>query len=171
MGGYIAIEILRQSPSRVSKIALLDTNARADTAEQSEKRRALMDLAKRGGFGKVTEMLLPALVNRARSYDPQVVGIVRTMARNIGATAFLDQEEAIIHRPDCRPWLGEVKCPALVLCGKQDSLTPPSLHVEMANAIPTAHLVVIEDCGHLSTIEQPEEVNSAMRAWINRDHD
>jgi pimeloyl-ACP methyl ester carboxylesterase len=166
MGGYIALEVLKQAPQRVKKIALLDTNARSDTPEQSEKRRALMAVAQGGGFGKVTEMLLPALVNRARSYDPQVVGVVRTMARNIGVTSFQEQEEAIIHRPDRRPWLKEIRCPTLILCGKQDTLTPPVLHEEMASAIKNAKLVIIEDCGHLSTIEQPEEVNSAMRSWL-----
>ena len=166
MGGYIAMEVMRQAPHRVRKLALLDTNARADTPEQTARRLALMDLAKTGKFTDVPSTLLPALINRARSYDPQIVGTVFTMARNVGADAFLMQEAAIIGRADSRPSLGAIQCPCLVLCGRQDAMTPPSLHEEIAARIPRATLTVVEDCGHLSTIEQPEEVNLAMRRWI-----
>lgn len=166
MGGYVALEIMRQAPARVLKLALLDTSARMDTPEQSERRRALIDLAQHGRFAEVTQVLLPALVNRARSYDPQIVGTIRAMARNVGKEAFYRQESAIIRRIDSRTHLAAIRCPTLVLCGHQDAITTPLLHQELASGIDGAKLVVIEDCGHLSTIEQPEEVNVALRAWL-----
>ena len=166
MGGYVALEVMRQAPDRVLRLALLDTNARADTSDQSDRRRALIDLARSGQFAAVTQALIPVLVNRARSYDPQIVGTIRTMARNVGIEAFYRQESAIIRRIDSLPHLGAIRCPALVLCGRQDVITPPALHQEIAHGISGAKLAIIEDCGHLSTIEQPEEVNAALRAWL-----
>ena len=166
MGGYVALEVMRQAPERVLKLALLDTNARADTQEQTQRRHQLIELARSGRFPEVSKMLLPALVNRARSYDPQLVGTVLAMARNVGEDAFYQQEAAIIGRVDSRPHLAAIKCPVLALCGRQDAMTPVALHQEIIDAIPGARLVVVEDCGHLSTIEQPEEVNLALRCWL-----
>ena len=166
MGGYVALEIMRQAPARVRKLALLDTNARADTPLQTERRRDLVSLAQRGKFDEIIKILLPGLVNRARSYDPQILGTIRTMARNVGLDAFYRQETAIIHRIDSRPFLRDITCQTLILCGRQDAMTPPDLHEEIARGIPVATQVVIENCGHLSTIEQPEEVSLALRHWL-----
>ncbi len=168
MGGYVALEIMRQAPARVLRLALLDTSARADTPEQIERRRILIDLARRGRFAEVTKELLSALVNRARSFDPEIVATISAMARNVGKEAFYRQESAIIRRVDSLPHLEAIRCPTLVLCGHQDAITPPALHQELASRISGAKLVVIEDCGHLSTIEQPEEINVALRAWLMR---
>lgn len=166
MGGYVALEVMRQAPGRILRLALLDTSARMDTPEQTKRRHALIDLAQGGRFAEVATELIPALVNRARSYDPQIVGTIRAMARNVGKDTFYRQESAIIGRIDSRPHLAAIQCPTLVLCGHQDAITPPAMHQELAGGIEGAKLVVIEDCGHLSTIEQPEEVNAALRAWL-----
>lgn len=166
MGGYVALEILRQAPARVLKLALLNTNARADTPEQTDRRRALIDLARSGKFAQVIEALLPFLVTRARSHDPRMTGIIGTMARNVGEAAFYRQEAAIMGRVDSRAHLGAIQCATLLMCGRQDALTPPELHQEIADGIKGAILTIIEDCGHLSTIEQPEKVNAALRAWL-----
>ena len=88
------------------------------------------------------------------------------MARNIGEEAFYRQEAAIIQRIDSRPHLAAIQCATLLVCGRQDALTAPNLHQEIANEINGATLSIIEDCGHLSTLEQPEEVNLALRAWL-----
>ena len=167
MGGYVALEIMRQAPSRVLNLALLDTSARADTPEQTRRRHALVGLARGGKFTEVVKLLLPALVNRARSYDPEIVGTVWAMARNVGEQAFYRQESAIIGRIDSRPHLGAIDCPTLLICGRQDAITPPELHEELASGIKDAKLNIIEDCGHLSTMEQPEEVSAALRSWLN----
>ncbi len=166
MGGYVALEILRQSPGRVTRLALLDTSARQDTPEQTERRLAFLDLAERGRFMSVTDMLLPKLVHRFRHSDPGLVATVRTMARNIGKEVFARQQHAIMSRADSRPLLPSIACPTLVSCGRQDALTPLEHHEEMAAAIPNSRLEVFEFCGHLSTLEQPEEVNRAMREWL-----
>lgn len=165
MGGYVALELLRQAPQRVSGLALLDTSARPDTAEATAARRAAMALAETD-FAAVIEGLLPRLILPARLNDAALTGLVRDMARQVGPAAFQRQQNAIIGRPDSRPHLPAIACPTLVLCGRLDQLTPVPLHEEMAAAIPGAQLLVLEECAHLSTLEQPPRVAAALQAWL-----
>jgi len=167
MGGYVALEIVRQAAQRVDRLALLDTSARADTPEQLEKRQGLIALARRGRFIGVTQALLPLLLHRARLGDDKLVSTVKKMAINIGQEAFIRQELAIMSRADSLPLLPAITCPTLILCGRQDALTPPERHEEMARALPAAHLRVIEECGHLSTLERPAEVSAALQRWLS----
>jgi pimeloyl-ACP methyl ester carboxylesterase len=166
MGGYVAQEILREAPARVRRVALLDTSARADSEEQIARRHALIALAKTGKFKGVTPRLLPLLIHPARLDDRRLTGIVMAMAERVGQAAFLRQQQAILGRPDGRADLARVACPALVLCGRNDALTPPALSEELARAIPGARLVVVEECGHLSSLEQPDAVDRAFEDWL-----
>lgn len=167
MGGYVALEIVRQAPTRVSHLAVLDTSARADTPEQLARREGLISLANRGRFMGVTQALLPLLLHRSRLGDVELVSTVKQMAANIGKDAFIRQERAIMSRVDSVPLLPAIGCPALVLCGRQDALTPLERHEEMARAIPGASLHVVDDCGHLSTLERPAEVSEALKRWLS----
>ena len=167
MGGYVAQEIVRQAPRRVERLALLDTRARPDEPEETQRRHALMELAQQeGGFAPVTNRLLPLLVHPARVQDEPLVHTIREMAERVGLPAYLRQQRAIMGRPDFRPLLPAIRCPTLVLCGRQDALTPLAFHQEIVAAVPGAELVVLEACGHLSTLERPVEVNAALRAWL-----
>jgi pimeloyl-ACP methyl ester carboxylesterase len=166
MGGYVALEILRQAAHRVDRLALLDTSARADTQEQREKREGLIAMAERGRFIGVAQALLPLFLHSERLADEKLVATVKEMARNTGKEAFIRQERAIMSRADSLPLLPSLGCTTLVLCGAQDALTPPERHREMARAIPGARLCVVEDCGHLSTLERPAEVSEALRRWL-----
>ncbi|WP_225766863.1 alpha/beta fold hydrolase [Inquilinus sp. Marseille-Q2685] len=168
MGGYVALEIMRRAQERVAGLALIDTSARPDTEEQSRRRRALIALARTGKFKGVTPRLLPLLLHPSRLEDPVLTGRVMAMAARIGRDAFLRQQTAILGRPDSRPDLSRIGCPAVVVCGRQDELTPLPVSEEMAGLIPGADLVVVEDSGHLSTMEQPEAVNAALAAWLGR---
>lgn len=168
MGGYLSLEIMRQAPQRVRSLALLDTSARADTPEQGERRAELVKAAQQGHLGSVIDALTPLLIARFRGCDVGLTATIRAMGLNTGAEAFVRQERAILSRIDSRPHLAAIRCPTLVLCGKQDLLTPRDRHEEMAGAIPGAELAVVDDCGHLSTLEQPEEVNKALVAWLAR---
>ncbi len=166
MGGYVALEILRTAPARVARLALLDTSARPDTLEQTDARRKLMKLAQDGRFDEVPRKLLPMLIHPDRLDDAELTSEVLDMAESVGPEAFVSQEEAIIERPDSREGLKNIACPTLVLCGREDAVTPLRLHEEMASLIPNARLRVIEGCGHLSTLERPEEVSAALRDWL-----
>ncbi len=166
MGGYVSLEIMRQAPGRVEALALLDTSARPDTPEQTEARLALIELARGGRFDEVWQRLLPKVVHPDRAGEPGLRSAIREMAHAVGPEGFERQERAIIGRPDSRPDLPAISCPTLVLCGRDDALTPPRLHEELADGIPRAHLHQIDHCGHLSTLERPEAVTRAMRAWL-----
>jgi len=166
MGGYVALEIMRQAPQRVLRLALLDTSARPDTPEQLKRRRGLLALARRGRFQGVTPRLLPLLVHPDRLEEPELTGIIMAMAERIGRDAFLRQQTAIMGRPDSRPGLGRISCPTLVVCGRQDALTPLDRAEELSASILGARLRVIEHCGHLSSLEQPDAVNDALAEWL-----
>lgn len=166
MGGYVAFEILRQAPERVSRAALLDTSARPDTPERTADRRRLIDIARAEGVRKIQKLLLPRLIHPDRVGEADLVERVLAMADWTGLDAFLRQQEAIISRPDSRPALAAIRCPTLVLTGAQDLQTPPDLAREIADGIPGARLAIVPDCGHLSTMERPHAVEAALAAWL-----
>jgi pimeloyl-ACP methyl ester carboxylesterase len=166
MGGYTALELLRQAPNRIAKVALLDTAARADTPEQSARRDKLIGLAQAGKFAEVNDTLWPVLVHKDRQSDTALRAVVDAMAADTGPEAFVRQQTALKARADYRGGLADVRCPALVLVGEGDVLTPPDRSQEIAAGIPGAKLVTIPDCGHLSTLERPQAVNAALTAWM-----
>ncbi len=167
MGGYVAQEIMRQAPERVRSLALLDTRSRPDDEEETQRRRLLMKLAlSQEGFTPVTTRMLPLLIHPDRVTEQPLVKIIREMAEGVGVAAYLRQQTAIIARPDFRPSLAQIGCPTLLVCGRQDVLTPLEFHHEMAAIIPNARLEIIEHCGHLSTLERPDEVNALLHEWL-----
>lgn len=165
MGGYLAFEILRRAPERVGRLCLIDTSARPDTEEQTARRRGLMELARKGQFRGVTPRLLPLFLHPDRLGEAALTGAVMAMAERVGADAFLRQQAAIMARPDSRPGLAAIAAPTLVIVGREDALTPPDLAKEIADGIPGARLAVIEECGHLATMERPQAVTVLMRLW------
>ena len=167
MGGYIAFEILRQAPERIVRLALLDTSARADAAEQTAVRRAQMTLASQGRLTEVVEQQFPRLVHRARRSDAALREVFDLMAGEVGAAAFIRQQTAILGRSDSRPMLGSIRCPTLVLVGDGDELTPPERAAEIAAGIDGARLVTVPHSGHLSALEQPQEVTRALLEWLH----
>jgi len=166
MGGYVALEILRQAPERVIGLALLDTNDRPDSPQAIELRNSLIALSKTD-FKAVIDSLIPRLVHPSRLGDKSVVDVITKMSQSVGPDAFVRQQTAIMNRIDSRPFLHAIRCPTLVLCGREDALTPLELHQEMAAAIPHSSLVVIEHCGHMSALEQPQQVTAALQAWLS----
>lgn len=166
MGGYIAFEIMRRAPQRVAKLALMDTGARPETAEQTARREAPMALARAGNLIRVADNSFVFFVHPDRHTDVALRDAVRAMAEDVGAPAYLRQQQAIMARPDSRPGLSAIACPTLILVGAQDRGTPPELAQEIAAGIADLRLVVVPDCGHLSTIERPEAVTEALVEWM-----
>jgi pimeloyl-ACP methyl ester carboxylesterase len=162
MGGYVAFEIMRQAPDRVIRLALLDTTARPDGAEQTRRRRDQIQLARAGQFEDVVDVLFQAWVRPSRQDDAALRQVVRQMAGETGPAAFARQQTAIMNRPDSVPDLAAIGCPTLVLVGEEDRVTPPEHAKEIAGGVPGARLVVLPDCGHLSTLEQPAAVTQAL---------
>ncbi|MBV8784632.1 MAG: alpha/beta fold hydrolase, partial [Gammaproteobacteria bacterium] len=161
-----AFEVLRQAPERVARLALLDTQARPDTAEAGAARRSQMALAQREGLRPVVEALLPRLLHPSRQQDPRLRALLHDMAAQVGVAGYLNQQNANLTRPDSRPTLAQIRCPTLVLVGEQDVLTPPACAQEMAAGIPGARLVQLPECGHMSALEQPAAVTEALVAWL-----
>ena len=168
MGGYVALEIMRQAPGRVERLALLDTSARPDSPEASQDRERLIALAEAGRFRDIHSKLWPRLVHLDHQADPTLQDVVFGMMQETGAEAYIRQQRAIMSRADSRPFLPGIEIPTLVLVGEGDAITPPEVAREMAEMIEWASLVVIPESGHLSTLEQPERVNHALRLWLEQ---
>ena len=173
MGGYVALEIMRRAPERVARLApqgappeILNTSARPDAAEQSARREDLIRLSELGTFKGVTPRLLPLLLHEEALDNTLIVGAVMAMAEDVGQEGFARQQRAILTRPDSRPGLSSIACPTLVIGGDADQLTPPEVLREIADAIPGAALTILESCGHLSSMEQPDLVTEAMAGWL-----
>jgi len=166
-GGYIAFEMMRQAAERIEKLALLDTSARPDTPEQTAARYAFIEMAETGRLSEVVDTLAPRFVHANRCSEEMLMTTIKTMAAETGVEAFVQQQKVIISRPDSRLLLPSIRCPSLVLVGDGDEMTPPDLAREIAGGIPDARLQVVPDCGHLSTLDRPEAVNSALVEWLS----
>ncbi|MBP7252396.1 MAG: alpha/beta fold hydrolase [Alphaproteobacteria bacterium] len=166
MGGYVAMEIMRQAPERVTRLALFDTSARPDTPEQREKRQGLIRLSQTGKFKGVTPRLLPMLIHPSNLENHAITETVLGMAARIGQEGFERQQTAILGRIDSRPSLPAIRCPTLVVVGAEDQLTPPEIAHETAGLIPQAQVTIIPHCGHLPPLEQPERTTELLRHWL-----
>ncbi|MGI9424089.1 MAG: alpha/beta fold hydrolase [Hyphomicrobiaceae bacterium] len=166
LGGYVAYEILRQAPERVTRLALLGANARADRPDQIKLRELLIGLAQMLGPRNVQAAALPMLIDKSRLRDRALVDRVLNMADVVGRDAFIRQQRAIIARPDNRAFLAEIACPTTIIVGDADLLTPLKVAEELHEGIRGSSLHVIPDCGHLSTMEQPDPVNAVLREWL-----
>ncbi|WP_439814648.1 alpha/beta fold hydrolase [Zavarzinia sp. CC-PAN008] len=165
MGGYVALEIMRQAPERVERLALFDTSAGPDDPARQAKRRAAIASLKSGRFAGVTDRLLPYLID-VGNVPPEVGAALKAMARRVGGAAFVRQQEAILARADSRPILGTIRVPTLVVVGANDQLTPVAEAEEIHRGIAGSRLHVLPDCGHLPAMERPEETTALLREWL-----
>jgi pimeloyl-ACP methyl ester carboxylesterase len=168
MGGYVAFEIMRRARQKVDRLALIDTQARPDSAESKARRRGLLEQTKIGRFHGVQRSLLPQLVHSRNVDNAAITQPIFDMAREIGADGFVREQTAIIARPDSRPLLVDIDVPTVVVAGRQDQVTPLQRSEEMAADIATSRLVVLEECGHMSPLEKPAEVTAALRRWLTQ---
>ena len=166
LGGYVAFEVMRQAPERVTRLALLDTRASPDTEQDAEIRRMTLKFAERGHFDEVHSLLWHRLVDVGRVHDGALEALVRAMHDTTGPETFIRQQKAVLARPDYQPGLAAIACPTLVLVGEGDVVTPPFMSEDIADAISGARLVRVADCGHLSTLERPDAVNAALADWL-----
>jgi pimeloyl-ACP methyl ester carboxylesterase len=168
MGGYLAFEVMRRAPERVSRLALMDTSAKPPTRETNAPREQMIALAEKGAFDNVVTLLWQKLVAEERLADETLRLQVRAMALETGAEAFIRQQRAIMRRPDSRPVLRTIAVPALVVVGAEDAITPPEEAREIAAGIGAAtRYLEIPGCGHLATLEAPEIVTAALRDWLS----
>ena len=144
MGGYVALEMLRQAPERVTRLALLDTSARADTPQKAEWRRAAIAKCESGEFSAVIDGMLPILLHPDRQNGP-LPQFVRAMAGRIGGEIFVRRR---------------------AICGRQDAMSTIEEHEEIATLSSRGRFSLIEDCGHMTLIEQPQATTALLRDWL-----
>lgn len=156
MGGILAFEIWRQAPERVTHVALLDTNPHPDTPSKKALRFEQIAAAASGKLEQLAiESLKPLYLAEKNRNDEKILETILDMALKLGPEVFERQSLAVMNRPDSVPTLAGISCPSSVICGREDAICPVRFHELMAQEIPDANLVVIDDCGHLSSMEAP----------------
>jgi pimeloyl-ACP methyl ester carboxylesterase len=171
MGGRVALEVYRAAPKRVSGIALLDTGysalPRGRAGEQEVAgRMALLETARRDGMRVMAKEWVQGMVHSARLSEKALVDPILDMFDSKTPEIYAAQIRALINRPDARSVLNSIRCPTLVLCGREDSWAPVQRHLEMSAAIAGSTFAEIGDCGHMCTMERPEAVSNAMKKWF-----
>ncbi len=168
LGGMLAVEIMQIAAGRVTKLALLDTSMRSQNETEQAVRRARIRLAQEGHFELVLGLQMSRFIPPYRLPDKKLIDEVMTMCGETGMEIYKRQEEMAAVRADRRPDLPRIRCPTIVVCGRDDAATPLFLSEEIAAGIAGSELIVIENCGHLSTMEKPEEINAILRRWLSR---
>ena len=166
MGGRVALEIVRRAPERVARLAVLDTGTHPKRPGEAEKRQVLVDLARREGMEALARQWLPPMVHPDRLNDAPMMRALTEMVCRATPEIFERQVRALLGRPDFGPLLPTIKYPTLVACGRQDAWSPLDQHEAIAAAIPSATLAVIEDSGHMTTVEAPAAVTGFLQAWL-----
>lgn len=168
MGGMVAMEAARQAPDRVRGLALLGTNPRPEDDEMRRVRQNAIDLFAQGRVAEVIEPNAGLAFHPEHARDAALVGRYLEFVLRAGAEQLIRQNRAVIARPDARVHLPQLRCPVLVMCGEDDQLTPPELSREIASLVPGAELVLLPQCGHMLSMEQPQAVNEQLRRWLRR---
>lgn len=168
MGGYVATEVLRQAPQRVTRLALLDTSSRLDTPAKVEERRRTIADCEAGRFDAVLADFVPRLLHPDRLREP-LAARVTAMGQRVGPATFARRHRAMLTRSAPRDVLEAFTGPVCVIAGRSDQLTPLEEHQELAAWAPHGHLSIIEDCGHMSPLEHPQTTTEILRDWLTHD--
>lgn len=166
MGGILAMEMMRQAPSRVTRLALLDTNPLAETEVGKVRRIRQIAGAKRGGMDAIIADEMKPLYLSDSAKTESILALCMTMARDLGSSVFIDQSRALLERIDQCDTLRAISVPCLILCGADDKLCPVEKHQMMAELISGARLRIIDKAGHLPPLEAPHLVTEALTDWL-----
>jgi pimeloyl-ACP methyl ester carboxylesterase len=170
MGGRVALEVVRRAPERVHHLALLDTGTHplaggVAGAKEKAGRKILLEIASQQGMRAMATQWARPMIHPSRHGTPMFEAVVSMLERS-SAEQFAAQINALLTRPDAGPVLPSIACPTLALTGREDLWSPPEQHEVMAAAIQGARLCIVEQCGHMSTLEQPKGVNAAFEKWL-----
>jgi pimeloyl-ACP methyl ester carboxylesterase len=168
MGGIVAMELLRRAPDRITRIALMDTNPLAETPPVAAAREPQIVGVRTGRLEQVMRDEMKPHYLAPGPHRAEVLDLVMDMALTLGADTFVRQSRALQRRRDQQGTLRKCKVPTLVLCGAHDALCPVKRHTFMAELIPYAKLVILENAGHLPTLETPAETTQALRDWLKQ---
>lgn len=168
MGGIVAMEVCRQAPERITRLALLDTNPKAEAAVIAEKREPQMQRVRDGQLRAVMRDEMKPNYLTDGPHMGQILDLCMAMAQTLGPDVFIAQSRALQSRPDQQETLRALKVPTLILCGEDDALCPIHRHELMHDLIPGSTLQIIKNAGHLPTLEQPDATNEALAKWLNQ---
>lgn len=167
MGGRVALQILSKAPDRILKLGLLDTGTHPAKPGEAEKRQVLIDLAAKEGMGAMARAWAPPMVHPERHQDTALMAAIFAMVESYSVASLRKQVNALLHRPDARPFLSKAPANTLVLCGREDAWSPPEQHEVISRALPDrSPVVIIERSGHMAPMERPEAVTAALRRWL-----
>jgi pimeloyl-ACP methyl ester carboxylesterase len=166
LGGRIALEVMRQAPDRVTHLALLDTGVHSCAPGEPSRRQELLSLAFTQGMNAVSRVWLPRMVHPARHADRSFMAPLEAMVERRSPESFRNQITALLDRPDATPVLATIRCPTLVLCGREDGWSPVEQHEAIAAAVADSRLAIVDDCGHMAPIERPAEINRELQRWL-----
>jgi len=168
MGARVALEIIRQAPERVTRLALVSTGVHLPTAAEAPNRHRLRDLGRAQGIAALVDAWLPPMVAPPRRDDAAFMAPLRTMCIEAGLARFEAQIAALLGRREVESLLPHIACPTLVAVGREDGWSPPDQHAAIAALIPGAHLIVAEGAGHMLPVEAPEALNTAIAVWLSQ---
>lgn len=165
MGGYVALEVLRQAPERVTRLALLDTSSRGDTLEKAAGRTAAIADCEEGRFDDLLDRFVPLLLHSERMSEP-LAAQVRAMGHRVGPALFARRHRAMRTRTDGRDLLAGCEIPVRAIVGRSDALTSVEENQEIADLAPRGRLSIVEDCGHMPPLERPQAATALLRDWL-----
>lgn len=169
MGGIVAMEMVRMAPGRIDRIALLDTNHHADAPDRRVLRDRQIADANAGRLHHViVDEMKPSYLAEANRENHELLALLIDMAMTCGPKMFIAQSEALRDRQNMRSAFADFTGPALILCGAEDRLCPVARHHEMAELVAGAQLTIVENAGHISTLENPSDVNKALHDWLGK---
>jgi pimeloyl-ACP methyl ester carboxylesterase len=171
MGGRVALEIMRRRPERVTRLMLLDTGWQARPKNEAgvaeaQQRQRLVDLAYADGMRAMGREWVRGMVHPGRLQDTALIEPLLEMLERPAPDTFAAQIRALLDRPDAGDVLPTIACPTTLVCGRQDAWSPLVRHEAMAAQIPRGHLEIVEECGHMSTMEQPSVISALMQRWL-----
>ncbi|AJQ94903.1 alpha/beta fold hydrolase [Gynuella sunshinyii] len=166
MGGRVALEAYRLAPQRIYKMALLNSGMHPRKEKETAGRQQLLTLAAEQGMSAVADTWLPPMVGPAGQQNETLMTSLKQMVCRYSVQDFQKQITALLNRPDAQPLLSQITIPTLLICGEADRWSPVAQHQEMAACLPDSHLIALANCGHMSTIESPQEISQAFRNWL-----
>lgn len=165
LGGYIALELIRQIPHRIEKLVLINSAAKAVCERGQLERERSLDLISKGKFDFLINLIFKNSIHDKNKYH-ELLPLLKTMAQEIGAERYMQQLTAILNKPDQTELLSTIKCPTLLIASIEDNVMPIERSEHMAAQIKHSKLVYLENCGHMAPLEQPDTINRMLSDWL-----
>jgi pimeloyl-ACP methyl ester carboxylesterase len=166
MGGRVAMELMRLAPERIEKFIVMDMGVHPVAPGEEERNERLLELAAEGGLAAVAESWIPFMIHPNRIHDLALTTAIRDMVLRNEVSDLQGQLQAAFERNDQSRYLANISHRVHIVCGDNDNWNPLHLHQQMCKQLPDAELVVIPDCGHMTTMEAPEQINALLLRWL-----